>query len=604
MALHEVIDDPMRRTLYLVTEFVEAGAVLSGEEKRALPLPLARKYVRDVLRGLHFLHFHHIYHRDIKPENILVSREDVAKLADFGVSAVGRSGGERIARPVGGQGTPAYMAPEVLRGETVYDGAAADMWSLGATVFHFLVGRPPFPASSELELERLILSDFDPLTSGDVSLEPSARDMLWRLLHRSPGARMGLEEFMAHPWVTLEGSDPLPIVSYPPIEVSAWDRGSAIKPGSSATPPRGESAEKAEPSTDTSPLTPQTGSFSTWTEGNRSSPLAHGALSSVQSPASHAIATTGTEVGADATRPGRWRQAGGSLVEPAHGADHARGHRHGHRGGRSRMGRGRGHGERAGQVRGGVASSSLDLQSPPETATSASQHLGSDSLQTDTTEDGENPDGLAELGIVSPTRRRGKTGTGPGRSPPGALQLRVRALGAGPSSGTPRMASVDNGSVEVDEDDANSASDTPQAPSGASALLRTGGAGTSFLTSKLAVGASTTLAGGGDEASMDSTSEFSSAGEEEDDDSDYDAEELDLGDEAAAEEAFGGHEVQGPPPVLPGEGAEWEAYCRGLAARGEKVVRLGGDIAAVYASCACQVRDDGVATSFSPAVWP
>lgn len=94
-------------------------------------MSLARKYFRDVLRGLHYLHFHHIIHRDIKPENILVSKDDTAKIADFGVSAVTDEGdGRGIAR---GLGTPAYMAPEVLRAECLHDAAATDMWSLGAS---------------------------------------------------------------------------------------------------------------------------------------------------------------------------------------------------------------------------------------------------------------------------------------------------------------------------------------------------------------------------------------------------------------------------------------------------------------------------------------
>lgn len=220
-----------------------------------------------------------------------------------------------------------------------------------------------------------------------------------------------------------------------------------------------------------------------------------------------------------------------------------------------------------------------------------SRHLGSDSLQTSTDDDGEHVKGLAELGVQPVSRWRGKTGTGPSRTPPGALQLRVRAVGAGAgaSPAAQLTGGANKGSVEVDEDDATSTSDTPQPAPGAASLLRTGGGGTSFLTSKLTVGGGTPLADEGDQASMDTTSEFSSAGEEEDD-SDYDAEELDLGDEAAAEEAFGGNRVGGAAPILPDAGAEWEAYCRGLAARGDRAVRLGGGVAALYATCAFQVR--------------
>ena len=143
--LHEVIDDPRANAIYMVTEYCVNGPVLEGARSTALPEGLARKYFRDIVTGLHYLHAQGIAHRDLKPENLLLDSENRAKLSDFGVSTV-TEGELAVAK-----GTPAFMAPEVLLGD-VYDGYRADVWSLGATLYQFVTGHPPFQAKNEIEV--------------------------------------------------------------------------------------------------------------------------------------------------------------------------------------------------------------------------------------------------------------------------------------------------------------------------------------------------------------------------------------------------------------------------------------------------------------------
>nr|WP_300051861.1 serine/threonine-protein kinase [uncultured Nocardioides sp.] len=81
-----------------------------------------------------------VVHRDVKPSNIFVGADDRAKLGDFGIA---RAASDTVLTQTGLiTGSPAYLAPEVATGEPAT--AASDVWSLGGTLFHALVGRPPY----------------------------------------------------------------------------------------------------------------------------------------------------------------------------------------------------------------------------------------------------------------------------------------------------------------------------------------------------------------------------------------------------------------------------------------------------------------------------
>ena len=94
----------------------------------------------DVAKGVTYLHFNNVLHRDLKPGNVLLSDSWVAKVADFGSSAMGKPGS--AAKGEGIHGTPPYMAPEVARGEA--HSAALDVWSFGCLLVHMATLRPPY----------------------------------------------------------------------------------------------------------------------------------------------------------------------------------------------------------------------------------------------------------------------------------------------------------------------------------------------------------------------------------------------------------------------------------------------------------------------------
>jgi len=132
--------------VYFVMGFVD-GETLRERVERAGPLPprLAMKVMQEVAWALAYAHQRGVIHRDVKPDNIMIERAtDRALVTDFGIAVGGRAGGSGTGGEV--VGTARYMSPEQALGEAV--DARSDLYSLGATLFFALTGRPPFEAAN------------------------------------------------------------------------------------------------------------------------------------------------------------------------------------------------------------------------------------------------------------------------------------------------------------------------------------------------------------------------------------------------------------------------------------------------------------------------
>ena len=108
----------------------------------------------QIAQALEHAHAHHLVHRDIKPDNILLTRHGVAKLADLGLAKHATDASlTQTDAPVG---TPLYMSPEQARGMADHD-PRSDIYSLGATLYHAVVGAPPFtgPTSASIISQHL-----------------------------------------------------------------------------------------------------------------------------------------------------------------------------------------------------------------------------------------------------------------------------------------------------------------------------------------------------------------------------------------------------------------------------------------------------------------
>lgn len=132
---------------YLAMEFLP-GEDLSTLVSTHGPLPSARAihFGIQACRALEEAHQLGLVHRDVKPANLRVTRRgsehDVLTLLDFGIARSERPSGDGLTRGPTLRGTPTYMSPESCRGEPAT--ASADVYSLGATLYHLLAGTPPF----------------------------------------------------------------------------------------------------------------------------------------------------------------------------------------------------------------------------------------------------------------------------------------------------------------------------------------------------------------------------------------------------------------------------------------------------------------------------
>jgi serine/threonine protein kinase len=132
----------------------------------------------QVCDGLSFIHTRGLLHRDVKPGNVLVRQDRRATLVDFGL-AKRLSEDPEITDHGHVVGTYRYMSPEQARGETL--DRRSDLYSLGATLYDLLAGRPAFPQRNQLELLEAIVSHDAP----DVSrINPGAPAALCSLAHR------------------------------------------------------------------------------------------------------------------------------------------------------------------------------------------------------------------------------------------------------------------------------------------------------------------------------------------------------------------------------------------------------------------------------------
>ncbi|HEG43103.1 MAG TPA: serine/threonine protein kinase [Phycisphaerales bacterium] len=144
---------------YFIMEYVEGktlyddlskGKVFAEDEALGIVIQLAN--------ALQHAHAHGLIHRDVKPKNIMINKQGIVKLADMGLAR--ETSDIKAAKSEKGKafGTPYYIAPEQIRGELNIDGRA-DIYALGATLFHMVTGRVPFDAKSPSEVMRKHLKE-------------------------------------------------------------------------------------------------------------------------------------------------------------------------------------------------------------------------------------------------------------------------------------------------------------------------------------------------------------------------------------------------------------------------------------------------------------
>ncbi|KAL9334351.1 hypothetical protein Peur_074490 [Populus x canadensis] len=191
--LIEVIDDPNTDHFYMVLEYVDGKWVWEGSgPPGGIGEDTARKYLRDIVSGLMYLHAHNIVHGDIKPDNLLVTRSGTVKIGDFSVSQVVEDDNDELRRS---PGTPVFTAPECCLGLT-YHGKAADTWAVGVTLYCMILGQYPFLGETLQDTYDKIVNN--PLVLPD-ELNSQLKELLEGLLCKAQ--RMTLDAVANHAWV-------------------------------------------------------------------------------------------------------------------------------------------------------------------------------------------------------------------------------------------------------------------------------------------------------------------------------------------------------------------------------------------------------------------
>uniref|UniRef100_A0A7N8XIT6 calcium/calmodulin-dependent protein kinase n=1 Tax=Mastacembelus armatus TaxID=205130 RepID=A0A7N8XIT6_9TELE len=165
-------------------------------------------YFRDVVLGIEYLHYHKIIHRDIKPSNLLLGDDGHVKIADFGVSNEFEGTDARLSSTAG---TPAFMAPEtVTEHEQSFSGKALDVWAMGVTLYCFVFGKCPFYDEYIVSLHNKIKNK--PVEFPEIPLiSKELKELIECMLDKNPETRITIPQIKLHPWVTENGTNPLPL---------------------------------------------------------------------------------------------------------------------------------------------------------------------------------------------------------------------------------------------------------------------------------------------------------------------------------------------------------------------------------------------------------
>jgi serine/threonine-protein kinase len=176
---------------YIVCEMLE-GEELGDYLERAGKLPVgpAVRIVRQVCHALGDAHAHGIVHRDVKPENVFLTGDPeapLAKVIDFGISKAAETGAS-LTKTGMVMGTPAYMAPEQARGDKV--DKRADIYAVGAILYHALTGRRPFDETDPLATLTAVLVQ-EPARPCSIvpSLPPALEVVVQRAMAKDPADR-------------------------------------------------------------------------------------------------------------------------------------------------------------------------------------------------------------------------------------------------------------------------------------------------------------------------------------------------------------------------------------------------------------------------------
>ena len=201
---------------FLVMDYVGGPSLAQQVKQQALPPNRAAQYLRTIAEAVHYAHERGILHRDLKPSNVLIDTNDHPRLTDFGLakrfSVVSSPDLESHELTISGQimGSPAYMAPEQANGALGKVSVRSDVYSLGATLYHLLTGRPPFITDWISEtLEQVQTREAVPPRLLNPSVPLDLETICLKCLEKDPANRYASALILAEELARFENNEPI-----------------------------------------------------------------------------------------------------------------------------------------------------------------------------------------------------------------------------------------------------------------------------------------------------------------------------------------------------------------------------------------------------------
>ena len=180
---------------YIVMEYCEKGELFDYiVNKERLNPAEASLFFYQLINGVEYIHKQGFAHRDLKPENLLLTKEKILKIIDFGLCH--DFDGENFLHTK--CGSPSYAAPEILKGFP-YNGFKSDIWCCGIILYGMLCGYLPFDGENNQEIFREIVQcnpEYPPF------LEDDSIDLISKILNPEPNDRITIDQIKKHPFFT------------------------------------------------------------------------------------------------------------------------------------------------------------------------------------------------------------------------------------------------------------------------------------------------------------------------------------------------------------------------------------------------------------------
>lgn len=168
---------------YFVMEFATGTAVGALLERGgAMDEGRVANIAIQIARALEHAHEAGLVHRDVKPDNILLTKDGIAKLCDLGLAK------DRPDKEGRSLGTPNYISPEQAKGSSDVD-IRADLYSFGATLYHMLVGSPPFAGNAKVVMVKHLSEAPQPLQEIEPDISAEMQRIVLKLLAKEPADR-------------------------------------------------------------------------------------------------------------------------------------------------------------------------------------------------------------------------------------------------------------------------------------------------------------------------------------------------------------------------------------------------------------------------------